>query len=180
MKNLIIFCLVAFLSHAAIAQETSSTPAPVTQKKSCCAAGAAKSSASCSADSKGEANTTPTTTEAKSRGMMVKKTEAVANKLETARFLVLGNCGMCKKTIEKAALGANATTADWDVKTDTLEVSFNAKKTSVDAIQKAVAKAGYDNAGYKADDKAYNNLHGCCQYDRTGAAGGTKSCTDSK
>ena len=25
----------------------------------------------------------------------MKKTEAVANKLKTARFLVLGNCGMC-------------------------------------------------------------------------------------
>lgn len=109
-----------------------------------------------------------------------KKTAVVSEKLKTAEFMVLGNCGMCEKVIEKAALGAGASVAEWDVKADMLKVSFPAKKTSIDAIQKAVAQAGYDNAGYKADDEAYNKLHGCCQYDRTGAAGGTKSCTDSK
>ncbi len=111
---------------------------------------------------------------------MVKKTAVASDKQEAAQFKVLGNCGMCKKTIEKAALGAGAGTAVWDVDTDMLAVTFDAQKTSVDAIQKAVAKAGYDNAGYKADDEAYNKLHGCCQYDRTGAAGGTKVCTDAK
>lgn len=105
---------------------------------------------------------------------------AANNNLQNGQFMVLGNCGMCKKTIEKAALGAGAATAAWDGETDTLTLTFDAQKTSVDAIQKAVAKAGYDNAGYKADDEAYSKLHGCCQYDRTGAAGGTKSCTDSK
>jgi len=99
------------------------------------------------------------------------------DKLKNSEFKVLGNCGMCKKTIEKAALGAGATTANWDVKTDLIAVSFDAKKVSKDAIQKAIALAGYDNAGYKANDEAYNKLHGCCQYDRTGEAGGTKSCT---
>lgn len=97
--------------------------------------------------------------------------------LKTAQFKVLGNCGMCKKTIEKAALSAQAATAVWDVKTDMISVAFDGKKTSKDAIQKAIARAGYDNAGYKADDEAYKKLHGCCQYDRTGEAGGTKSCT---
>ncbi|NUN99453.1 MAG: copper chaperone [Saprospiraceae bacterium] len=110
---------------------------------------------------------------------MKKKTTAVSEKLETSEFMVLGNCGMCEKIIEKAALSAGAATAEWDVKADLLKVTFNAKKTSTDAIQKAVALAGYDNAGYKADDAAYNKLHGCCKYDRTGAAGGAKSCTDS-
>ncbi len=109
-----------------------------------------------------------------------KKAATVSEKLETAEFAVLGNCGMCEKIIEKAALGAGAATAEWDVKADILKVSFNAKKTSTDAIQKAIAQAGYDNAGYKADDEAYNKLHGCCKYDRTGTAGGTKSCTDTE
>lgn len=127
MKNLIIFCFVAFLGQSAFAQQSAATAPP-----------------------------------------------------QNAQFKVLGNCGMCKKTIEKAALGAGATTATWDMNTDLLAVTFDEKKTTTDAIQKAIAKAGYDNAGYKADDNAYNNLHGCCQYDRTGAAGGTKSCTDNK
>ena len=124
MKNLIIFCFVAFLGQSAFAQQSAATAPP-----------------------------------------------------QNAQFKVLGNCGMCKKTIEKAAVSAGATTANWDVKTDLLAVSFDAKKVSKDAIQKAVALAGYDNAGYKADDEAYNKLHGCCKYDRTGEAGGTKSCT---
>jgi periplasmic mercuric ion binding protein len=108
---------------------------------------------------------------------MVKKKVAVAA-LEMQSFAVLGNCGMCKKTIEKAAIGANAVNALWDEKTTQIKVTFDPAKTSVDAIQKAIAKAGYDNAGYKADQATYDNLHGCCKYDRTGAAGGTKSCSE--
>ncbi len=100
-----------------------------------------------------------------------------SSKVKSAQFKVLGNCGMCKKTIETAALSANATTASWDPKTDQLSITFKNKKSSPDAIQKAVALAGYDNAGYKANDAAYSQLPGCCQYDRTGEAGGTKSCT---
>ena len=56
--------------------------------------------------------------------------------LQTAQFKVLGNCGMCKKTIEKAALGAQASTAVWDVKTDMISVAFDGKKTSKEALQK--------------------------------------------
>lgn len=114
-----------------------------------------------------------------SQGVFAQQT-AAGNNLQNAQFKVLGNCGMCKKNIEKAAFGAGAATAAWDMKTDMLAVSFEAQKTSTDAIQKAIARAGYDNAGYKADGEAYNNLHGCCQYDRTGAAGGTKSCSENK
>ena len=112
-------------------------------------------------------------------GGMVKKT-AVSNKQQSAEFKVLGNCSMCKKTIEKAATGAGAAFADWNEDTDLMTVRFDAGKTSVDAIQKAIAQAGYDNAGYKGNDEAYSKLHSCCQYDRTGAAGGTKTCTENK
>jgi len=33
-------------------------------------------------------------------------------------------------------------------------------------IQEAIAKVGYDTQDVTGDDKAYNNLSGCCQYDR--------------
>jgi copper chaperone CopZ len=101
---------------------------------------------------------------------------ATTNSLQNAQFKVLGNCGMCKKTIEKAAIEGGATTANWEVNADLLTVTYAEKKTSKDAIQKAVALAGYDNAVYKANDQAYDKLPGCCQYDRTGEAGGTKTC----
>jgi periplasmic mercuric ion binding protein len=118
--------------------------------------------------------------QAAASGVVKKKATvaAVAEKIET--FQVLGNCGMCKKTIEKAALAAGAKTAAWNLDADLLTVVFDPAKTTLDALQKAVAQSGYDNAGYKAPDAAYNGLHGCCQYDRSGAPGTAKSCEAEK
>ena len=109
---------------------------------------------------------------------MVKKTAAAVSSEKTETFTVLGNCGMCKSTIEKAAAKAGASKAVWDTDTDQLTVSFDPAKTSVDAIQKAVALSGYDNVGYKAPDDAYEKLHACCHYDRGGAPSTAKSCTE--
>ncbi|MBK8965216.1 MAG: cation transporter [Lewinellaceae bacterium] len=109
-------------------------------------------------------------------GLTKKAATAVTPTTQTETFQVLGNCGMCKRTIEKAATQAGAASANWDVEKDLLTVSFDPAKTSVDVIQKAVARSGYDNVGYKAPDEAYNDLHGCCQYDRSGAPGSAKSC----
>jgi len=112
-------------------------------------------------------------------GMVKKAAKATTAQTEkTETFLVLGNCGMCQRIIEKAALGAGAAKANWNEDTDQLTVTYDPAKTSADAVQKAVALSGYDNAGYKAPDAVYNNLHGCCQYDRTGAPGTAKSCED--
>lgn len=112
-------------------------------------------------------------------GMVKKATKTVTAQTEkTETFLVLGNCGMCERIIEKAALSAGAATASWDVDTDQLTVVFDPAKTSTDAIQKAVAQSGYDNIGYKAPDAVYNDLHGCCKYDRTGAPSTAKSCEE--
>jgi hypothetical protein len=109
---------------------------------------------------------------------MVKKTTKAAATEKTETFLVLGNCGMCQRIIEKAAVDAGAVKAIWNEDTDQLTVTFEPAKTSADAIQKAVALSGYDNVGYKAPDAVYNDLHGCCKYDRTGAPSTAKSCTE--
>jgi mercuric ion binding protein len=113
---------------------------------------------------------------AQTSGMVKKNAKAITTE-QAAIFKVLGNCDMCQKNIQTASASAGSKKADWNKDTDMLTVTFDPARTSVDAIQKAIAKAGYDNAGYKADDEAYNKLHTCCQYDRTGAAGGTKSCS---
>ena len=81
-------------------------------------------------------------------------------------FKVWGNCGMCKKTIEKSAITAGAKTANWNEETHQLQVSYSSAKTSINKIQQAIATSGYDTQDFKANDKAYNNLHGCCQYER--------------
>jgi len=95
---------------------------------------------------------------------------------------VWGNCGMCKKTIEKAAKSAGATAANWNEDSKLLNLTYNSAKTSGNKIQQAIADAGYDTQDKTASDEAYDNLHGCCQYDRK--ADSTKSvaagCCDNK
>lgn len=101
---------------------------------------------------------------------------AAAPVLKTETYQVLGNCGMCKRTIEKAAVKAGVATASWDSEKDQLTVSFDPAKTNADAILKAVALSGYDNIAYKAPEDAYNDLPGCCHYDRSGAPSSAKAC----
>lgn len=85
----------------------------------------------------------------------------------TETFKVAGNCGMCEKTIEKAANKKGIVKADWDVNKKLLEITYNSKKTNSEEILKRIAYAGYDNAKYKAPDEAYANLHECCKYERS-------------
>ena len=91
-------------------------------------------------------------------------TKASVPKTET--FKVSGNCEMCKARIEKTAKAEGATKADWNTKTKLLAVTFDPSKTSVDALSKKLAAAGHDTEKYKADDKAYDALPGCCHYPR--------------
>jgi periplasmic mercuric ion binding protein len=108
----------------------------------------------------------------------ISKNEVFLSKtIQTKTFKVLGNCGMCKRTIEKAAIAAGATKAVWSWESHLIVVTFDAAKTSIDAIQREIAAVGYDNEGYKATEEVYNKLHGCCQYDRTGKDDGQKSCS---
>lgn len=79
---------------------------------------------------------------------------------------VSGNCGTCEKHIENAAKAAGADKAKWNKDTKVLTVSYDSKKTSNDAIQKKIAAVGYDTEKYPGDNKAYNSLDECCQYDR--------------
>ena len=81
--------------------------------------------------------------------------------------MVNGNCGSCKKTIEKNALAAGAETAFWNKTSKYLTVSYDPTKSNTDKIQQSVAKAGYDTQDFKANDKAYKGLEECCQYDRS-------------
>ena len=87
--------------------------------------------------------------------------------LATASYRVYGNCGMCKATIEKAAKSVKGVdSAIWEVKTDTITLTYDTKKTDPDAILKVIADKGYDSEKHRAKDEAYNKLPGCCQYDR--------------
>jgi Cu(I)/Ag(I) efflux system membrane fusion protein len=82
-----------------------------------------------------------------------------------AILLVQGNCEMCKSNIEKAAKGQDGvSSAEWNGESKELHVHFDAAKTSLEAISKAIATAGYDTEKDKADDEVYNALPPCCKY----------------
>ena len=87
---------------------------------------------------------------------------------KTEKFKVKGKCGMCETRIEKAALSVEGVSkADWNLKTNMLEVEFNDTKTSVGKVHVAVAEVGHDTELQKAKDEVYNKLPACCKYDRT-------------
>jgi TusA-related sulfurtransferase len=94
---------------------------------------------------------------------------ASAQTSKTETIKVWGNCGMCKTTIEKAAKKAGAKTASWDEDSKELKVTYAVNRTSSAKIQEAIAKSGYDTQDFTAIQTAYDNLHGCCKYDRKGA-----------
>lgn len=86
--------------------------------------------------------------------------------MKEVSFGVRGNCGMCKKTIEKAANNVQGVaSAIWDVDKKTIDVSFDAAKTDIMEIHKAIATSGYDTEKAEASVSAYEKLPGCCQYD---------------
>ena len=93
--------------------------------------------------------------------------QEVKNKNAKLEFHVSGNCEMCKKRIEKAALSVSGVkSADWHMDCGTLYVIVNEQKTNVVKIQNAIAKAGHDTDEVKALKEDYDKLHTCCQYER--------------
>jgi len=94
------------------------------------------------------------------------ETHPVHGNVVQASFKVWGNCETCKDNIESAARIKGLTFCSWDTDTKVCTITYDSRETTVDAIQKAIAEAGYDNMGYKGNDKAYADLAPCCQYDR--------------
>ena len=88
---------------------------------------------------------------------------------KTEKFKIKGNCEMCEKRIEGAAISVKGVTkANWDKETKMAEITFDDSLTDIHQIQMAIAKAGHDTPMHKASDEAYKKLPGCCHYDHTG------------
>ena len=92
--------------------------------------------------------------------------DAQIKNAKTETVKIAGNCGMCESTIEEAGSKKKIYKTSWNVDTKTAEISYDPSKTDLDHILKQIALAGYDNERFVAPDEVYNNLHGCCQYDR--------------
>lgn len=96
----------------------------------------------------------------------------------TKTFSVSGTCGMCKKTIEAAALKQGVSAAAWDKSSQSITVTFDSGAITDASIKQAIADAGYDADGVKAGDSVYNALPDCCKYreEKSGAKAQSSCC----
>ncbi len=86
---------------------------------------------------------------------------------QSESFQVYGNCGMCKKTIEKSLTGVKGVgNVNWDKKTKQIKVDFDSLEINLAEIKSKIAAAGYDTKQVRAEESVYSSLPGCCQYDR--------------
>jgi copper chaperone CopZ len=97
---------------------------------------------------------------------------------KTEKVEVKGNCGMCEKRIEKAALSVDGVTkADWNKETKVLDITFDDAKADLKKVETAIAKVGHDTPLVKAADDVYKALPSCCKYDRSAAKTTEKAAT---
>ena len=81
-------------------------------------------------------------------------------------FGVKGNCGMCKKTIETAALSLSVVTnADWDKQTKQIKLIYDPQIVDLMSIHQAIANSGYGTELVENNMDSYDNLPLCCKYD---------------
>ncbi len=92
--------------------------------------------------------------------------QAQIKNAKTETVKVNGDCGMCETTIEKVGNKKKQYKTEWDADTKLAIITYDTKKTSLDAILKNIALSGYDNVKYLAPDEAYYKLPDCCQYKR--------------
>lgn len=89
------------------------------------------------------------------------------NKNAKHEIEVNGNCSMCEKRIEKAALSVKGVKiAEWHQDHGHLYVVIDETKCTLDQVHQAIADAGHDTDKVKAKDEVYENLHHCCKYER--------------
>ncbi|HTE31789.1 MAG TPA: heavy-metal-associated domain-containing protein [Chryseolinea sp.] len=94
--------------------------------------------------------------------------ELLNNRTKTESIKVYGECGMCKKRIEKAAIAVKGVqSANWNEDSKYLTINYDLFKKDVpDNVQQKVTEAGHDTGKYKADDAVYEGLPACCHYSR--------------
>lgn len=94
--------------------------------------------------------------------------ETINRRTKTETIKVYGECGMCKKRIEKAASSvAGVQSASWNEDNKMLTIKYDLfKKEAIDNVQKKVTAVGHDTQKYTAADTTYQKLPGCCHYVR--------------
>ena len=96
--------------------------------------------------------------------------QAQIKNAKTETVKIFGNCGMCESTIEKAGSKSKWYKTDWNTATKMASITYDSRKTNIDAVLKSIALSGYDNNKFLAPDDAYAKLPGCCKYERENKA----------
>ena len=94
------------------------------------------------------------------------KTNSTKVTTKTESIKVMGNCGMCKTRIEKAAKIDGVSKAEWNDETKMLTLVYDPSKVKSDDVQRKIAAVGHDTEKFKANSKVYDKLPGCCKYER--------------
>ena len=82
------------------------------------------------------------------------------NKNAQYEIEVNGNCEMCKKRIEIAAVSVKGVkVAHWHDGHKHLHVTLNEQKCNIMQVHQAVANAGHDTEKIKAKEEVYEKLH---------------------
>lgn len=75
-------------------------------------------------------------------------------------------CEMCVETIQKGyAFEKGVKSADVDLETNTVTVTYHAKKTNEDKVKKALTEMGYSADELPPTEKGFEKLHYCCRPD---------------
>ena len=102
-------------------------------------------------------------------GISVQAQEKVVKKSKNKEVIIkaAGNCEMCEKRIEKAAFSVKGVkSAEWHVDCQDIHVYIDENKCTKEDVAKAIAAVGHDTDLIKAPDAVYDEMHGCCQYER--------------
>lgn len=84
----------------------------------------------------------------------------------TSELIVAGKCDMCQKRILDATDIKGVKSAEWSPETQVLKVTYKADKISLQEICQAISLVGHDTEYLLSSEKAYENLHSCCMYER--------------
>lgn len=82
----------------------------------------------------------------------------------TITFWVGGVCEMCKERIEHTVDVPGVKSADYNLSSHELTITYSPKKISEKEIHALLNKAGHDTSASMATDEAYGLIHGCCKY----------------
>lgn len=82
----------------------------------------------------------------------------------TISFRVSGVCVQCKQRIQKSLKIKGVETANWDVATQKITITYLPSVIAENDLHKTIAGVGHDTEKEKASDEVYNALPECCHY----------------